>query len=78
MRRTLVAVCLMLGIAAIPAAAQQNVPNSPAISTEGRASIKVAPDVAWVTVTAESRALKTADAQKQNPADIARRFLERR
>jgi uncharacterized protein YggE len=57
-------------LAAIPAAAQQNTPNGPSVSTEGRASIKVAPDIAWLTVTAESRALKTADAQKQNATVI--------
>jgi uncharacterized protein YggE len=70
MRRTLVALCLMLGLAAIPAVAQQNMPTSPSISTEGRASIKVSPDIAWITVTAESRAPKTADAQKQNAAAV--------
>jgi uncharacterized protein YggE len=68
MRRTLVAAVLLSVLFAAPALAQQGagMPGAPSISTEGRASIKVTPDVAWVTVTAESRALKTADAQKQN------------
>lgn len=72
MRRTLVAALLMSGLLAAPAVAQQAIgmPASASISTEGRASAKVAPDVAWITVTAESRALKTADAQKQNAAAI--------
>ena len=70
MRRTALAALVMAGLAAAPALAQQIGPNAPTITTEGRASIKVAPDVAWITVTAESRALKTADAQRQNAAAI--------
>jgi len=61
---------LFAGFAAAPAFAQQALVNAPTISTEGRASAKVAPDVAWITVTAESRALRTADAQKQNAIAI--------
>ena len=70
MRPTVLAALVIAVVAAVPVRAQQSGPNSPTISTEGRASVKVAPDVAWVTVTAESRALKTADAQRQNAAAI--------
>lgn len=68
MRRTLLTALVIAGLFAAPAAAQQALVNSPTISTEGRASAKVTPDVAWITVTTESRALRTADAQKQNAA----------
>ena len=70
MRRTVIAALLMGGLAAAPAAAQQGTLTSPSISTEGRASMKVAPDIAWITVTAESRAIRTADAQKQNAITV--------
>lgn len=67
MRATVIAAFLIAAATAVPAAAQQQAPvNSPAVATEGRASIKVTPDIAWITVTAETRALRTADAQKQN------------
>ena len=71
MRRTVIAALLFTGLSAVPAAAgQQTLVNAPTVSTEGRASLKVAPDLAWITVTAESRALRTADAQKQNAIAI--------
>jgi uncharacterized protein YggE len=67
MRRTLFAVFSIVGLLAAPAAAQSQVPaTGPTVSTEGRASLKVSPDIAWITVTAESRAVRTADAQKLN------------
>lgn len=71
MRRTVIAALLIAALGAAPAAAQQQaLINSPTVSTEGRASLKIAPDLAWITVTAESRALRTADAQKQNAIAI--------
>lgn len=70
MRRTVLAALVISGLTAMPAFAQQTL-TSPSISTEGRASLKVAPDIAWITVTAESRAVRTADAQQQNAAAIA-------
>jgi uncharacterized protein YggE len=61
----------MTGLAAAPAMARQQAPvNGPTASTEGRASLKVAPDVAWITIAAESRAVRTADAQRQNAIAI--------
>ena len=44
----------------------QTAPTSPSITTEGRASIKVAPDMAWISVTAETRAANPAEAQAAN------------
>lgn len=64
--RTVFAALVIAGLAAAPAAAQQALVNAPTISTEGRASMKVSPDIAWITVTAESKAARTADAQKLN------------
>ncbi len=55
----------VVSMTAAPAAAQATL-NSPSVTTEGRASIKVAPDMAWLSVTAESRAAKPADAQSAN------------
>jgi len=70
MSRTILGTTLMCLALAAPAAAQQGALTSPSASTEGRASVKVAPDVAWLTVTAESRALRTADAQRDNAATV--------
>jgi len=67
MRRTVLAALVIYALSAVPAFAQQAL-TSPSISTEGRASLKVAPDIAWITVTVESRALRTADAQQENAA----------
>jgi uncharacterized protein YggE len=70
MRRTLLPALLIVAATAVPAAAQQAMPNQPLISTQGQATKKVSPDLAWLTVSAESRAPRTADAQKQNAVAI--------
>lgn len=62
-RRTMWMGLILLGAMAAPAAAQEQL-TLPSVTTEGRASIKVAPDLAWLTVTAESRAARPADAQR--------------
>ena len=49
---------------ALAAAQQQAAPEQPVIVTQGEATIKRAPDRAWLTVAAESRAPKPADAQR--------------
>jgi hypothetical protein len=54
-----------LSAVAIPAAAQQP-PPVPVIVTTGEAVVKKAPDRAWVTIGAESRARTAQDAQKLN------------
>lgn len=70
MSRTVLGTTLMCLVLAAPVAAQQGALTSPSVSTEGRASLKVAPDVAWLTVTAESRAPRTADAQRENATTV--------
>jgi uncharacterized protein YggE len=51
---------------AAPAMAQDATPdlNKSVIVTHGQASVKRAPDQAWVTIAAEARAATSADAQK--------------
>jgi uncharacterized protein len=53
------------------AAAQEPVPQSPVIVATGRAVVKRAPDVAFVTLAVESRAKSPRDAQKQNADTMA-------
>jgi len=61
---------LMLGLAlsvapAIAAAQSSSAPEPPSINTRGEATVKRAPDQAWVTFAAEARAPKAADAQRR-------------
>jgi uncharacterized protein YggE len=62
------AVILLLGGA--PAFAQQQpapaAPELPVVVTTGEGVIEVAPDRAWITITAESRAGSPREAQKRN------------
>lgn len=67
--QSLVAAAVLLALGT-PAFAQQAAQTSPMITTEGRASRSVAPDQAWVTVTAESRAPQPAPAQRQTASAI--------
>ena len=53
------------------AAAQQNNQQPPVIVTRGEAVVKRAPDQAWVSIAAESRAATSAQAQQAN-ADAMR------
>ncbi len=57
-------------LTAAPALAQQpptpTNPEPPTVVTTGEGVIEVAPDRAWITVTAESRAGNPRDAQKRN------------
>jgi uncharacterized protein len=63
----MLAACISMAFA-LPARAQTTVPQpSPAvIVTSGEGVVKQAPDRAWVTIAAESRARTAADAQKMN------------
>lgn len=72
MSRTALSTILVFLALAAPAAASAQEPalTSPSVTTEGRASMKVEPDRAHITVTAETRAPKTVDAQKQNAVAI--------
>lgn len=58
---------IALLLAPVPALAQQPpVPPQPVIVTSGEGVVKKAPDRAWVTVAAESRAKTAAEAQRLN------------
>jgi uncharacterized protein YggE len=61
---------LMLSLAAAPALAQGPTqlpaPPQPVVVTNGEGSVKKAPDRAWVTIAAESRAKTAAEAQRLN------------
>ncbi len=63
----LTAILLLPGIAG----AQQNTQGPPVITTRGEAIVKRAPDQAWVSIAAESRASTAAQAQQAN-ADAMR------
>ena len=58
---------LLVLVLAAPAAAQQAPPQGPpVIVTTGEGIVKQAPDRAWVTIAAESRARTPQDAQRMN------------
>ena len=67
MKTLMLAACLSIA-AALPAMAQATAPppQPPVIVTSGEGVVKQAPDRAWVTIAAESRARTAADAQKMN------------
>jgi uncharacterized protein YggE len=67
MRRISGAAVLLVLAAATTAFAQDiEISKQPVISTRGEAALKRAPDQAFVTIAAESRATAPADAQRQN------------
>src|SRR4051794_21661468 len=69
MRIQLLALTIALLAAAAPSAAQQAPPPPPpAIVTTGEGLVKRAPDRAWVTIAAESRARTAQEAQQANAA----------
>ena len=54
-------------IAALPAYAQQPAaPAEPVVVTNGEGIVHVAPDRAWITISAESRASSAREAQRRN------------
>jgi len=59
-----------------PVAAQQAAPSPPVIVTTGEGVVKLAPDRAWVTVGAESRARSAQEAQRMN-TDVMTAVVER-
>jgi uncharacterized protein YggE len=66
------ALALVLGLTALtPTAQSPPAPSAPVVVTTGEGIVKRAPDRAWVTVTAESRAKTPQDAQKQNAAAMS-------
>ena len=57
----------MMAMTAVPIAAQAPAtPPTPVITTSGEGVVKRAPDRAWVTIAAESRARAAQDAQRMN------------
>ncbi len=56
--------CVLLSVA--PVLAQQQAPPTPVIVTSGEGMVTHAPDRAWVTIAAETRAKTAADAQRAN------------
>jgi uncharacterized protein YggE len=56
---------LLLLLSAHPAASQTSQTEQPVIVTQGEASVKRAPDQAWVSISADARAPKSADAQRK-------------
>jgi uncharacterized protein len=69
--RLAIAALLVLLLPAVATAQQQSAPERPAVVTAGEAVVKRAPDRAWVTISAESRAKTPGQAQKQNAAAMS-------
>ena len=67
MARHILAVLVVVLGAAVTASAQERQPMAPerTVSTSGQASVRLAPDRAWVTVGVEARAPKPQEAQKR-------------
>ncbi len=63
-RRTVFAIAIVAAVS-VPLLAQNPAQDPPSISTQGEASFKLAPDVAWITLTAEARAPKPGEAQRK-------------
>jgi len=57
---------LLLIVPAIVSAQQNTAPEPPVVITSGEGLVQAAPDRAWITVTAESRAGNPRDAQRRN------------
>ena len=76
MKNEIFAFVLLLG-SAVPSAAQPPGPPAPAvIVTTGEAVVKQAPDRAWVTIGAESRARAPQEAQRLN-TDVMTAVIDR-
>jgi uncharacterized protein len=65
MRKVLSTVALALAFMTTVASAQTPAPDPPSIVTHGTATLKRAPDRAWVSVSADARAAKAADARRE-------------
>src|SRR5262245_44772978 len=70
-----IAIAIVAFLASTSVASAQQVqqllvgPSEPAVTTHGKATVKRAPDRAWITVSTEVRDAKPADA-RQKSADI--------
>src|SRR3954452_1044560 len=65
MKLSALALCILLSGASV-FAQERMPPPPPVIVTMGEGVVKHAPDRAWVTIAAESRARTAPDAQRQN------------
>jgi len=65
MRKFLSAVALLLGAMTAVASAQSPPPEPSVIVTQGAATLKRAPDRAWVSIAVEARQGKAADARRE-------------
>lgn len=61
-----VTLALVFAVAAVQAFAQEPTPQVPSIVTTGEATVRRAPDQAFVTAAVETRARNPRDAQRQN------------
>ncbi len=68
--KTLVLATLLMALA-VPAAAQAPQPDRPVVITSGEGTVKRAPDRAWVSISAESRARNPREAQRANAEAMA-------
>lgn len=71
MRYQLLGAALIVSCAAAPLMAQAPAPQEPSIVTTGEATVRRAPDQAFVTVAVETRAKNPRDAQKLNADAMA-------
>lgn len=73
LRRIILVAPMVAGLAAIAstAQAQSAVPDPPAVITRGQASVKRAPDQAWVAIAAEARAATPSEAQRMGAEAMA-------
>jgi uncharacterized protein YggE len=61
------AFCIATFLGTLPVYAQQQAPlNEPIVVTTGEGLVQAAPDRAWITISAESRASTAREAQKRN------------
>ena len=61
------AFCISALFVAFPASAQQSAaPADPVVVTNGEGIVQAAPDRAWITISAESRASSAREAQRRN------------
>lgn len=74
--RVLAAMLVVQAAVAAEAFAQTPSPDPPAVVAVGRGVVKRAPDQAWITIAAESRAKTPSDAQKAN-ADAMSAVLQK-
>jgi uncharacterized protein YggE len=74
----LIKILLLVALVSAPGivhAQPPDTPDEPTVSTTGEAVVEAAPDRAWITITAESRAGNPREAQKRN-ADAMNPVLE--